>query len=145
MSKDLDTVISLSLQISRLLTQQSQLSFEERAATILQFEALSYLEKHPHSNASSLAEHLRLSLSSATQLIDRMSKARYIDRQNDPDDRRAIHLLITPKGTEQLKELKESRVEKLEKLFSNVDTQDIISLIKIQEKILQGLEKNIHS
>jgi DNA-binding MarR family transcriptional regulator len=143
MPKDLDTIVSLSLQISRLLTQQCQLSFEERAATILQFEALSYLQKNPQSNLSFLAEHLHLSLSSATQLIDRMSKIGYVHRKNDQEDRRVIHLSITSEGTVQLQQLKEAHVKKLQKLFSKVDSKDISSLIRIQEKILTNLEKNI--
>lgn len=139
MREDIDTFIALSSQISKLMLQQSKVSIEERAATIIQGQILSYLEKNPKTRMSDLASHISTSLSSATQIVERMVHAGFVTRAQDEKDRRVVLLTITDKGLHEFKELKHARHERMKKLFKNITSSEMKELIRIQEKILESL------
>lgn len=60
----------------------------------LQLEALLYLHMHPNSTVSALGKYLQLSSSATAQLTDRLAKADFIKRENNPRDRRSAKNVI---------------------------------------------------
>lgn len=142
METDIDRLITLSTQIRKLMLQQSKVSFEEKAATLLQSQILTYLEEKPEAKMSELAGYINTSLSSATQIVERMVQAKFVKRIQDEKDRRVVLLTITESGREELKNLKRAKRERMKKLFSKIDNHDIKELIRIQEKILLSLQDN---
>ena len=142
MESDIEKLISLQMQTAKLVLLRSHTSFEEKVTTALQLQALSYLSKNPASTLSSLAQFLEESHSSATQLVERMEKAGFIKREGDPNDRRLTHLSLTEKGKENLKQTKEKRINQFKKIYSLIDKKDVKELIRIQEKLLEGLRKD---
>ena len=46
----------------------------------------------------------QLSSATLTGILDRIEAAGFIERKNNPDDRRSIHIHLTPKGNELSKE-----------------------------------------
>lgn len=139
---DIDRIIAHSAQISKLMLQQAKVSLEERTATIIQGQILSYLEKNNHAKMSDLASHIRTSFSSATQIVERMVQAGFVDRVQDANDRRLVLLTITENGRTQLKELKRAKRERMKKLFKDVTSNEIAELIRIQEKMIASLKEN---
>jgi DNA-binding MarR family transcriptional regulator len=139
METRIDKLISLSMQISKYMMHQPNASFEERAATMLQAHALSFLAKNPNAKLSEIAKYLTASLSSTTQLVERMHKSNLIARIGDTADRRVIHHVLTDEGKEKLKQIKEAKRTRIKKLFTNIDTHDMDELIRIQEKIVKSL------
>jgi len=51
-----------------------------------------------------IADAVVLSTGGTTRLIDRLEEAGFVTRQHCPDDRRAIHVAITPAGNAKLDE-----------------------------------------
>ncbi len=141
MEQDLDKIITLTSQIRKLMLQQSKVSFEEKVATMLQMQALTFLAGQPKTKMSEIASHLQTSFSSATQIIERMVQAGFITRVNDDNDRRVVQLSVTSAGVNQLKELKKAKKEQMKKLLAKVDANDMKELIRIQEKMLQSLQE----
>lgn len=141
METRIDKLISLTMQISKCMMHQANASLEERAATMLQMHVLSYLEKHPSAKSSEIAKYLNASLSSTAQVIERMHKLGLIQRIGDNNDRRVIHHEVTDEGKEKLKQIREAKRARMKKLFANIDSKDIDDLIRIQEKIVKGLNE----
>ena len=52
-----------------------------------------------------IAERLQIQNHSVVELVDRLEKRRYIERQRDSDDRRVVHLNLTPSGEAVLRKL----------------------------------------
>ncbi|HSB74639.1 MAG TPA: MarR family transcriptional regulator [Terriglobales bacterium] len=52
-----------------------------------------------------IAERLQIQNHSVVELVDRLEKRRYIERQRDNDDRRVVHLNLTPAGEAVLRKL----------------------------------------
>jgi DNA-binding MarR family transcriptional regulator len=68
--------------------------------TVPQFRALRYVERHPGTDLTGVAVHLGVSPSSASALVERLHRARYVDRTTDPDERRRIQLVLSREGEE---------------------------------------------
>ena len=63
-----------------------------------QFRALVRIERDPSISITAIAEHLALSLSTASRLITGLVERGFLERETAPVDRRQAHVSITPKG-----------------------------------------------
>lgn len=70
-----------------------------------QFNALLTLKDHPSITMGELCEKLFLACSTATDLIDRMEKNGFLERNRDAQDRRVIRLSISEKGKQVISEV----------------------------------------
>jgi len=52
-----------------------------------------------------VAERLQIQNHSVVELVDRLEKRRYIERQRDDRDRRVVRLILTPAGEAVLRKL----------------------------------------
>jgi len=66
--------------------------------SIPQFRSLAFVQRHPDSSLSSLAEHLGLTLPSVSKLVDGLVKQKLITRQESMADRRRLTLMLTQIG-----------------------------------------------
>ena len=140
-SIEIEQLFSTMMQLGKLISQHAQESHEERTATMLQFSALHFLIENPEGTVSEVGEFLKLSKSSATQLIERLVKAAFVKRVEDAQDRRITRLHITEAGKTQANILKEKIMQKMGKIFSKIAKEDIKELIRIHNKLIDALKK----
>lgn len=110
-----------------------------------QFNALLALREQPNMTMGELCEKLFLACSTATDLIDRMEKNGFLERNRDAQDRRVIRLSISEKGQDVIREVLAARrryvASMLEKLTSEEIEQlahslDKLHSLMVQEKVL---------
>ncbi len=109
-------------------------------ATPLQVDALLHLNEHAKSTASELGNHLQLSSSATTQLINRLEESDFVVRENSPDDRRLTVLAITSKGEDAFAKMHSSRMSKLKSIISLMPEKDVKELIRIFSNLLEKIE-----
>lgn len=63
-----------------------------------QFRALAFLGRNPGAMLSDVADHLGLSLPTASKLIDVLVSGKMVSRKSDPADRRRMILVLTAAG-----------------------------------------------
>jgi DNA-binding MarR family transcriptional regulator len=66
--------------------------------SVPQFRALGFVRRHPGTSLSDVADHLGLTLSAMSTLIDNLVTRALIDRAVNPDNRRRATLSLTPLG-----------------------------------------------
>ena len=128
-------------QFRKLMETHTHTTREERTATIMQYSALKFLKHNKNSTVGKLAAHLQLSKSSATQLVERLVKIGLVERIDDKNDRRIIHLIITPVGDRKIIQLRKKFVDRMAKIFSNIPEEDIKELIRIHTKLIEALKE----
>lgn len=128
-------------QLRKLLASQTNESHQEKAATIMQYSALKFLKNTKNSTVGDIAGHLKLSKSSATQLIERLVKADLVTRIQDQKDRRIVHLSITSVGEQKVIALKKKFMDKFSKILSKIPEEDLIELIRIHTNLIETLQK----
>lgn len=135
-TKLLAEFLSKAVKVRRLIEQSS--SFEDKAATLLQIQALKFIKAHPKTPVGSLASELAMSFSAVTQLTNRLADGGFVKRANDPTDRRIISLLLTTKGEEQIKIFSEQMMKMHYIIFASIPDNDLKEMIRIFGNILDS-------
>jgi len=80
--------------------RESQRLFRPLGLTAAQFNVLNILALHTAGAMSQreLSERLVVDRSNVTGLLDRLGKAGWVQRKDDPDDRRVYRVSLTPAG-----------------------------------------------
>ena len=137
--KLLSEFLSKAIKVRRLIEQTS--SFEDKAVTLLQIQALTFIHEHPNTSVGSLADELSTSISATTQLTNRLADGNFIKRENNSSDRRIICLSITQDGVKQTKVFKEQLQKTHFNVFRAIPENDIKEMIRIFTNILDSQAK----
>jgi DNA-binding MarR family transcriptional regulator len=96
-----------------------------------------------------LSQHTGLSSGSTTAMLDRLEKARLIERRPNPDDRRSTHIVIVKETAEKIAPLFASVREAQNKLVSSYSEKELAllsnffgSLVTMLETEREKLPKN---
>lgn len=118
---------------------------EETGLSFSQVNILMRLFHRGMSGVSEIGDQLGITDSAASQTIDRLVGMGLIQRTEDPQDRRAKCLELTPKGLSTIQKGVEARINWLENLTDNfsLEQQELISsaLILLTEEAARTTEK----
>lgn len=89
---------------------------------------------------SELSEHLGVSLSAITSLIDRLKKSGYVERSRDEQDRRLVWLDLTPQGLRELEGCINKRTDVICRICEKLPEEDLQCLNNVYNKILKILK-----
>jgi DNA-binding MarR family transcriptional regulator len=86
-----------------------------------------------------IANHLEITLSAVTSLVDKLCKAELVARLRSEEDRRVVYLKLTEEGEKVLENIEMNKNRLFEKIFSNIDTEEINNFFGTIEKITQNI------
>ena len=106
--------------------------------SIPQFRTMRFIQRNPESSLSDLAEHLGLTLPSASKLVDGLVKQKLVTRKESASDRRRLTLMLTQTGASIVDSARTSaRIHLAEKLkyLSEDDLETISQAMQILHPI----------
>lgn len=94
------------------------------------------LKRHGLLSMSDIGKCLAMPKPHVTLIIDRLIEEQYVERQNDPNDRRIINVSITEKGIQIFDEIKATLVENMKIKLLNLteEEQEILAVASLQVK-----------
>ena len=99
---------------------------------------LTYLVHHPtEAHPSKLAEKLSLVPGRMTDILNTLEKKGMIRREKDPEDRRRVLVMITPKGIRNVTERREQIRVQYSGLYEALGLEDTVKLIELLAKVNQ--------
>lgn len=140
-TEELEKLFNTMMQLGKLMSQRTQESREESAATMLQFSALTCMNDKGNISVAELGGYLKLSKSSTTQLVDRLVVADLVEKKTDTIDKRVTRLILTRKGEEEMVVMKKKCIMTMKDAFSEIPKQDILELIRIHKNMIESLKK----
>ena len=93
--------------------------------TMSQAKALYLLSVRPGATMSSIAAELGVGASAVSGLVDRLVTQGYVERQEDPADRRQQLVTITDAGTATLDRMREMRAQVTLRLLKGLDDDEL--------------------
>jgi len=90
---------------------------------------------------SELSSALGSSRTHATRIADELEKRGWIERRESENDRRCLHLHLTPKGNEFLRQLLPPQHQSLQLLWSSLSDSEKSQLEGITRKLLNRLDQ----
>ena len=103
-----------------------------RSFSFSQISALMHLAKAGSCGVSAIGEDLGVTSAAASQMLDRLVKNGLIIRGEDPADRRAKRIELTPEGRDMVHELASSRTEWFRTLARDMTPEE-------KDQVIRGL------
>ncbi len=96
--------------------------------TMSQAKCLYIVSVRPGIGMSAMAEQLRVGLSAVSGLVDRLVEHGYLERREDPTDRRQQQLSLTSAGERVVEHIRELNSEHLRTLLHGLDAAELEAL-----------------
>ena len=109
--------------------------------TLQQYLALDTLVKKGSCTISDLSKSLGTALSTVTELVDRLTKRRFVRRKRDIKDRRVVWVNLTNTGLEILKKINVKKQRQAAIVLEKLTKGDRGTLINILKVVSQTVEK----
>lgn len=104
---------------------------------------LGSLKRNGILSMSDIGKCLSMQKPHVTLIVDRLVEEEYVERQDDPHDRRIVNILITEKGLKNFEEIKlvisEDLKDKLHSLNAEEQDQLLLSSQKVKELLISIL------
>ena len=105
-----------------------------------QLAFLTFLTLNPGCGIQAMASGLKLSKPTVSIGVSQLEEAGFLTRRPDPQDGRAVQLLLTPEGQKLHQRTLEFRCKKFECLLKDLTPQERMTLLKLLEKAIQAVE-----
>ena len=101
--------------------------------SIPQFRAMRFIQSHPDSSLSNLAEHLGLTLPSVSKLVDGLVKQKLLSRKESTSDRRKLTLVLTASGRGIVDAARAQAHAALAQKIESLSDQDLATISKAMQ------------
>lgn len=130
---------NLSLAMRRVAKRYEQV-LSRYGLTGVQFLALTILWREDGLRFKDLAERLSIEGPTLTGTVDRLERAGYVERRDDPDDRRSLRAWVTPKGWEIRLEAQAVALELEQQIRSAFTEEEFTVFSKVLEALPERLD-----
>ncbi len=90
-----------------------------------------------------LSSQLGIPLSSATRMADGLVRAKFVERCDDPHDRRIVRLCITKKGRQFIQTAMGFLRARIAQLLNRFTSEEQHQLLKMMSKLIDSIEADI--
>jgi DNA-binding MarR family transcriptional regulator len=94
-----------------------------------QFSTLFHLYHCGTCGVSDLGDHLEVTNAAASQMVDRLVQQGYLERTEDPDDRRVKQLRLTPEGVRMVQNSMDVRLRWMETIHTGLTPEHQAAII----------------
>lgn len=141
-SKNREFAFTLN-DVARLLRTYADYRAAQFGMTRAQWAVLVRLDRAEGLNQSELAEMLDLQPITLTRLLDKLSDSGLIERQPDPDDRRAKRLFLTPAARPLLEQLSSLGEETMASTLEGVAPEEVEHMVSQLDRVRDNLRRLI--
>jgi DNA-binding MarR family transcriptional regulator len=130
------------MQISWLSQRQFMhlLDSDPFRLTLPQFYTLLYLHQMSGKcKMSDLADATHQSAASLTGVVDRLLEKQLVMRARHEHDRRQVMVVVTPRGSTLIDEIKHARRQHMQVALAHFQQQDIDTLLALLDKVIEGM------
>ena len=135
-------LMGLIIRAHRRLTDSLERELEQSVGIpLVFFDVLIHVGAAPEGRLtmSTLSSDVALTTGGVTRLVDRMVEAGLVARQNCPNDRRSIHVVLTPEGRTVLEQAVAQHVDSIDRhLMAHLDADDRAALVVALTKVLDA-------
>ncbi|GHI00102.1 MarR family winged helix-turn-helix transcriptional regulator [Neobacillus kokaensis] len=102
---------------------------------ITEFSVLEVLYQKGKQTIQQIGNCILISSGSMTYCLDKLEKRGLLSRNACPDDRRAIHVILTDKGNKLMDEIMPKYVELVDHLFDSLNSDEAKILVHLLKKV----------
>ncbi len=130
MPPSIDDAISGYKRLSRAMLNSKTARWRDLDITVQQLRALYFLRDEAEASVGRLAELFAFGLPAASVLADRLVRAGYAERREDPADRRRVLLSLSRTGNRLVSELREGSHTLLRRWMTALSPNELEALTR---------------
>ena len=131
-------LISLIFTATRLIKERTVRHGNIDPFSMAQFKVLALVAEKGTPTMKDIADFLYITSPSATAIINRLVKARELERVYDKEDRRIVRLKLTEKGKKSLAEGRKAATARMSKVIESLNEKEKNDLANILAKIINA-------
>jgi DNA-binding MarR family transcriptional regulator len=117
-------------KLHRAMLNSSASKWRDLDISMQQLRAIYFLRDEEEASVGRLAELFGIGLPAASLLADRLVRAGYVERREDPADRRRVLLSLTRVGLRLVTDLREGSHALLRRWMSSLSEEDLAALAR---------------
>ena len=126
--------------LNRMMTETAR----NLGVTKPEMDVLLFLYNNPqYDKAADVSELRFLAKSYVSKAVDLLQKRGFLQVQNDEKDRRVMRLKLTPAADPLIAAGNETRERFLKILFEGVSQEELQTMQKVHQKMMENLERNL--
>jgi MarR family transcriptional regulator, transcriptional regulator for hemolysin len=125
--------------IARQLRHRFDQSAERSGLTRAKWTLIATVARHPGATQAVIADALEVKEITAGRMIDRLCDEGYLHRRENPNDRRAYCVYLTPSAQPLLKKLEELAQVHEKEIFASIGVEDLKKL----DGLLDAISRNL--
>lgn len=125
-----DEALAAYRKLHRALLTSTTSRWRDLDISMQQLRALFFLRDEEEASVGRLAELFGFGLPAASLLADRLVRAGYVDRREDPADRRRALLSLTRAGLRLVTDLREGSHSLMRRWMSSLPPEDLAALTR---------------
>ncbi len=131
---DDETLMESFWEVARQVRHMSMQALAPWDITPSHARAMGVLTRHGVIRLSELSDHLRIAARTATEVVDALEARGFVQRQGDPEDRRATLVSLTDEGRRVSDAIRATRAAEAESFFGTLSAADQAHLSRILRK-----------
>jgi DNA-binding MarR family transcriptional regulator len=143
--KDLvDEITEMQHKIMRTMGREAPLAWMELNLTVAQLKCLHFIYFGGTTNLIKLAKALNVTPPNITGIVNRLVMQELVHRKENPEDRRAYVLSVTPKGSALVEGLRESGTKRMVGILDKLSDKELAALqtgLKALHRQMEGNEE----
>ncbi len=129
----------LIYELSRLLRRNFDQRVQSLGLTQAQWRAIAHIAHNEGCNQITLAAILEVRPITLSRLLDRLQASGWVDRREDPDDRRATRLYLNENAMPLLKKMAEQAMLTRQQALSGMNEDEYRQLFALLKKMKMNL------
>ena len=125
-----DDALAAYKQLHRVLLTSTASKWRDLDLSMQQLRAMYFLRDEDDMSVGRLAELFGIGLPGASLLADRLVRSGYVERRDDPADRRRVLLSLTRTGLRLVTDLREGSHSLLRRWMSSLSPEDLAALTR---------------
>lgn len=109
--------------------------------TVPQFRTMVFVDRHIGASLSEVAEHIGITLPSASKLVDDLIKNDLMSREEHPEDRRRVSLAVTRRGRTILEASRERTLTYLSERLDETSQSDKEAIVEAMKALRFAFQK----
>ena len=111
--------------------------------TVAQLRVLLVLKSQGPTRMSDIAASLGITLPTATGIVDKLVKKKFLSRETDSSDRRLVICSLSPAGQENINRLWTSSQFQMEKLLTGLSVEQLRKAADVADMLFRNVSNNI--
>jgi DNA-binding MarR family transcriptional regulator len=125
-----DEALAAYKQLHRVLLTSTASKWRDLDLSMQQLRAMYFLRDEEEMSVGRLAELFGIGMPGASLLADRLVRSGYVERRDDPADRRRVLLSLTRTGLRLVTDLREGSHSLLRRWMSSLSPEDLAALTR---------------